>query len=172
MKIIWSPDVILSSHNDGNYFTVKQTAKKPKIELLNNTNKTKDKLYKLLIMYDPDAVKPFIHWIVTLDGKDILPYYPPSPPVKTGLHRYMFCLIPKNTTINKNRIMSNEISTMINKENQKENKERNNCLFHFTSKYFVNGGTLKKYLKQLKNSTRNIKIKLNNKQIQKNKTTT
>jgi phosphatidylethanolamine-binding protein (PEBP) family uncharacterized protein len=44
-----------------------------------------------LIMYDPDAVgeKTYVHW-VQVDGKDLLPYAPPSPPPNTGEHRYIF----------------------------------------------------------------------------------
>ncbi len=133
MKIIWSPEVVLSSSNNGSYFTTKQTSKKPKIILdkINQTenNKTEN---KLLMMYDPDANVPFIHWVVTLSGRDILPYYPPSPPKKTGLHRYMFCLI-SSPPITNNRMLNKMPSCK--------------PILYFTSKYFVNGGTLKKYRK-------------------------
>ncbi len=82
------------------------------------------------MMYDPDAKVPFIHWVVTLSGRDILPYYPPSPPKKTGLHRYMFCLI-SSPPITNNRMLNKMPSCK--------------PILYFTSKYFVNGGTLKKY---------------------------
>lgn len=129
MKIVWSSDIILSSLNNTIYFTTKQVSKKPKIIL-----EQKDKMLenKLLMMYDPDSQTPFIHWITTLSGKDILPYYPPSPPEKTGLHRYVFCLISSPPVTN-NRLL-NKIPSC-------------KPMFYFMSKYFANGGTLKKYYK-------------------------
>lgn len=47
-----------------------------------------------VLMYDPDASKPdWIHWIVTAE-KTLLPYQGPTPPPKSGLHRYKFLLLP------------------------------------------------------------------------------
>ena len=51
-----------------------------------------------LVMYDPDALGgTFIHWIVTnikngdiIKGTQLVPYKPPTPPSKTGKHRYIF----------------------------------------------------------------------------------
>ena len=55
-----------------------------------------------LIMYDPDAVQPpWLHWLVVnlsgqipnlKQGTSIVSYAPPSPPPKTGEHRYIFTL--------------------------------------------------------------------------------
>jgi hypothetical protein len=139
MKIVWSSDVVLSSVNNGVYFTTKQVSQKPKII---NVNSVINNDKKLLMMYDPDATKPFIHWVTTLSGKDILPYYPPSPPEKTGLHRYMFCLISSPPSTN-NRIL-NKIPSC-------------KPILYFTSKYmskfFTNGGTKKRY---------NLKCRINN----------
>jgi phosphatidylethanolamine-binding protein (PEBP) family uncharacterized protein len=124
MKIVWSPSVVLSSLTNGIYFTTQQTRNKPKIVVdIENTNSS-----KLLMMYDPDAATPFIHWITTLSGKDILPYYPPSPPQKTGIHRYMFCLISSPPS-NNNRIL-NKIPSC-------------KSMFYFTSKYFIKSKTRK-----------------------------
>ncbi len=123
MKIVWSPSVVLSSLNNGIYFTTQQTRNKPKIINLENMNSS-----KLLMMYDPDAATPFIHWVTTLSGKDILPYYPPSPPQKTGIHRYMFCLISSPPTTN-NRILNKMPSCK--------------PIFYFTSKYFIKSKTRK-----------------------------
>jgi phosphatidylethanolamine-binding protein (PEBP) family uncharacterized protein len=78
--------VVLSSLNNGIYFTTQQTRNKPRLVLDNLDNMNSS---KLLMMYDPDAATPFIHWVTTLSGKDILPYYPPSPPQKTGIYRYI-----------------------------------------------------------------------------------
>ncbi len=135
MKIVWSPDVVLSTENSGVYFTSRETSKKPRI-ILDEANDIENK-EKILMMYDPDAVKPFIHWITTLNGQDILPYYPPSPPKKTGLHRYMFCLISSPPPTN-NRILN----------------EKKYCspIFYFLSKYFV-GGTKKRIKIKNKNKT-------------------
>ncbi len=51
-----------------------------------------------LIMYDPDAPpkrsgKAFLHLIIDSYGNEILPYHPPTPPPKTGIHRYIFRLV-------------------------------------------------------------------------------
>jgi phosphatidylethanolamine-binding protein (PEBP) family uncharacterized protein len=47
-----------------------------------------------VLMYDPDASKPdWIHWIVTAE-ETLLPYQGPTPPPKSGLHRYKFLLLP------------------------------------------------------------------------------
>ncbi len=158
MKLIWSSGVVLSSLNNGNYFTTKQTSKKPRIILDENdksdkSEKNNKQNKNLLMMYDPDARTPFIHWITTLDGQDILPYYPPSPPEKTGLHRYMFCLISSPPSTN-NRMLD----------------KMPNCkpMFYFLSKYFVNGGTLKKYMKKMK-SLKSLKKMKNMKNIKKMK---
>ncbi len=140
MKLIWPSGIVLSSSNNGIYFTTKQTSKKPRIILdesdkSDKSDKNNKQNKQLLMMYDPDARTPFIHWITTLDGQDILPYYPPSPPEKTGLHRYMFCVISSPPSTN-NRIL----------------KKLPSCepMFYFLSKYFVNGGTFKKYIKKMK----------------------
>lgn len=82
------------------------------------------------MMYDPDAPKPFIHWVISLNGKEIIPYYPPSPPDKTGLHRYVFCLISS--------IPSTRIQIPLTKS-----------LFYFTSKF--SGGTRKRSKHNRKN---------------------
>jgi hypothetical protein len=136
MKIVWSPEVVLSSFNNGVYFTTKQTHKKPKLLIERNDSTSS----KLLMMYDPDAATPFIHWITTLSGKDILPYYPPSPPQKTGIHRYMFCLISSPPSTN-NRILSKIPACK--------------PIFYFTSKFYVNGGTLKSKRKSKRKTKKN-----------------
>jgi hypothetical protein len=47
-----------------------------------------------VLMYDPDATKPdWIHWIVTAE-ETLLPYQGPTPPPKSGIHRYRFLLLP------------------------------------------------------------------------------
>ena len=74
------------------------TQKQPNIRI----NKSPKK-YSSLIMYDPDSMKGiFIHWLVInipnnnntiiSNGNALKPYYPPSPPIGTGKHRYIFKL--------------------------------------------------------------------------------
>ncbi len=46
--------------------------------------------HQLVVMYDPDAPTPYVHWIYR-SGKTIVPYVGPNPPpTDTHYHRYMF----------------------------------------------------------------------------------
>ena len=79
-----------------------ETQIQPKIEY----NFDKNKFYTL-IMYDPDAVNgTFFHWIVInikddiKNGKIILPYKGPAPPIRTGKHRYIFELYQQPEILN------------------------------------------------------------------------
>lgn len=73
-----------------------ETQLEPKINININNNDTNQRY--TLIMYDPDATNgTYVHWIVTnitnnniKNGKILLPYKGPSPPPKTGKHRYIF----------------------------------------------------------------------------------
>jgi phosphatidylethanolamine-binding protein (PEBP) family uncharacterized protein len=72
-----------------------QTINQPTVTISPNSTQLSS-----LIMYDPDSVKGiFIHWLVVnipknsnniSDGTFIKKYYKPSPPPKTGKHRYIF----------------------------------------------------------------------------------
>jgi phosphatidylethanolamine-binding protein (PEBP) family uncharacterized protein len=81
-----------------NQFTVEETSEKPSVSIPEGHT---------LVMYDPNAVKPsWIHWIATSQG-DVLPYKGPSPPPGTGIHHYIFALlpgkVPSQLTTNQNR---------------------------------------------------------------------
>lgn len=68
----------------GQELTISQTKNQPTVQLPKNT---------YLIMYDPNAVKPsVIHWIISADHGDLLPYIGPAPPSGTGIHHYIFVL--------------------------------------------------------------------------------
>jgi phosphatidylethanolamine-binding protein (PEBP) family uncharacterized protein len=74
----------------GQMLTKEQTVAEPSVTIPPN---------HYIVMYDPDAVKPdYIHWI-----SGVLPYQGPSPPPRTGLHRYIFALCagspPKAPTV-------------------------------------------------------------------------
>jgi phosphatidylethanolamine-binding protein (PEBP) family uncharacterized protein len=68
-------------------------------------------------MYDPDSVKRiFIHWLIInipknsnniSSGTSIKNYYKPSPPAKTGKHRYIFELYRHDAPI---QVSDKEIS--------------------------------------------------------------
>ncbi|XP_037536602.1 phosphatidylethanolamine-binding protein 4 [Nematolebias whitei] len=77
----------------------------------------KEKKY-VLMMVDPDAPSRtkssgyFRHWLVvdiksnvlkkgTIQGKTLTDYHPPTPPLKTGFHRYQFMLFeqPPSTSV-------------------------------------------------------------------------
>ena len=87
---------------NNDFITPSNSQIKPKVKYNFNMNK----LYTL-IMYDPDAINgTFIHWLVVNikddinNGKIILSYKGPSPPPKTGQHRYIFELYEQDKTIN------------------------------------------------------------------------
>lgn len=80
LTVFYGPKQVL-----GGQFTVEETAVKPSVQIPEGHT---------LVMYDPDAVKPsWIHWIATNQG-DKLSYKGPSPPPGTGIHRYIFALLP------------------------------------------------------------------------------
>jgi len=91
------------------FLKINETQIEPQI----NINNDKSNTYTL-IMYDPDAINgTYIHWIVTdiikndmKNGKILIPYKGPSPPPKTGKHRYIFELYLKgnNEYVNKRSI--------------------------------------------------------------------
>lgn len=60
-----------------------------------------------LIMYDPDSPNPsYLHWMIVnipdgnvSNGNTIISYAGPSPPEKTGTHRYIFELLSQEYSI-------------------------------------------------------------------------
>ena len=95
MEIIYNSIQITSQNPPYQELPLDQTINKPSVTIHPNTTQ-----YSSIIMYDPDSVKGiFIHWLVInipinstniSDGKSIKDYYKPSPPPKTGKHRYIF----------------------------------------------------------------------------------
>lgn len=81
------------------FITPIESKNKPVVKINSNTNK----IYTL-IMYDPDAINgTHVHWLIINindnninSGKIILSYKGPSPPLKTGKHRYIFELYEQN----------------------------------------------------------------------------
>ena len=81
------------SIKNNEYLKLNETQMKPKINYIGDNSK----IYTL-IMFDPDSINgTHIHWIVTniignniSSGMTIIPYKGPSPPPKTGKHRYIF----------------------------------------------------------------------------------
>jgi phosphatidylethanolamine-binding protein (PEBP) family uncharacterized protein len=86
---------------------------KPEVKLNLNSDK-----YYTLIMYDPDAVVgSFVHWLVTNisenninNGETIFSYKGPTPPPKSGKHRYIFELYMQNNKINTEPLQQRSIS--------------------------------------------------------------
>uniref|UniRef100_A0A6C0D9P4 Phosphatidylethanolamine-binding protein n=1 Tax=viral metagenome TaxID=1070528 RepID=A0A6C0D9P4_9ZZZZ len=76
---------------NNSYKTKGSTSMIPYIKLLSLPLST-------LVMYDPDAMQPqYIHYLVTniqngdiSNGTTIFDYNGPTPPVGTGIHRYIF----------------------------------------------------------------------------------
>jgi phosphatidylethanolamine-binding protein (PEBP) family uncharacterized protein len=95
MEITYNGVKITSNTPPYQELPLDQTINKPIVTISTNPAQ-----YSSIIMYDPDSVKGiFIHWLVInipknstniSDGKPIKDYYKPSPPPKTGKHRYIF----------------------------------------------------------------------------------
>jgi phosphatidylethanolamine-binding protein (PEBP) family uncharacterized protein len=140
----------------GQYIPSNQTSDIPNIKY----NGDLDKLYTI-IMYDPDAKnKDYIHFIdinipkgnIT-NGQIILSYKQPTPPPKSGIHRYIFLLFEQNgiiayQKINDRDISLDKIKSIFNLENLKSS-------VFFTSKNMVGG---KKTRSKKKNNKKSRKV--------------
>lgn len=151
--------------NSNIFLNPNEVQKTPNVIYIPNINK----LYTL-IMYDPDAINgTFIHWLVIniignniQKGQTLLPYKGPSPPPKTGIHRYIFILFEQPNKLNINEINQNRNETI---ENIKKELRLNSIPVasqQFTSKY--KGGT-----KKIKNKKNKLTRKKKNYKNHKNK---
>jgi phosphatidylethanolamine-binding protein (PEBP) family uncharacterized protein len=83
------------------FLTPAETQIEPKISYNSNND-----LYTFL-MHDPDSIHgDYCHWLIINipgnklnNGDTILPYKGPSPPPKTGIHRYIFELYKQNNRL-------------------------------------------------------------------------
>ncbi len=95
MEVVYNGVKVISQNPPYQELLLSETINQPIVTITPNTSR-----YSSLIMYDPDSVKGiFIHWLVINipinanninSGQIIKNYYKPSPPPKTGKHRYMF----------------------------------------------------------------------------------
>jgi hypothetical protein len=95
MEVVYNGVKIISQNLPYQELPLSETINQPIVNINPNPSQ-----YSSLIMYDPDSVKGiFIHWLVINipinanninSGQIIKSYYKPSPPPKTGKHRYMF----------------------------------------------------------------------------------
>jgi hypothetical protein len=95
MEVSYGNIKIISQKLPYQEINLPQTINQPTVTISPNSTQLSS-----LIMYDPDSVKGiFIHWLVINipknstninDGTFIKKYYKPSPPPKTGKHRYIF----------------------------------------------------------------------------------
>ena len=98
---------------DNQFLSIYETQNEPKISYKCNNNE----LYTIF-MYDPDSVfGNRFHWILINipcsninNGDIILPYIGPSPPTKTGMHRYTFELYKQRNKIQPFKINDRNIS--------------------------------------------------------------
>ena len=127
-----------------------ETQIQPKIKY----NFNKNKIYTL-IMYDPDAVKGTIfHWIVInikykiINGKILLPYKGPAPPIMTGKHRYIFELYEQTEMLNVEIMTKRNISLNFI-------KKKLNLSKYISKKKFISqndfGGKKTKKIKRINN---------------------
>lgn len=158
---------------DKQYLTPSQTKQQPNINFNFEPN-----TYYTLIMYDPDTLMgDYMHWIIMNikgninNGDTLFPYKGPSPPINTGIHRYIFFIFKQNTIINKLNISVKErnikLSILLNKLQLKSQPLSE---IYFTSKY-QSAGYKKKFHNKLKinRKTKNIK-KIKNKKNRSKKT--
>ena len=140
----------------GQYIPSNQTSDIPNIKY----NGDLDKLYTI-IMYDPDAKnKDYIHFIdinipkgnIT-NGQIILSYKQPTPPPKSGIHRYIFLLFEQNGIISYQKINDRDIS--LDKIKSIFNLENLKSSVFFTSKNMVGG---KKTRSKKKNNKKSRKV--------------
>ena len=97
MEIAYNGNNIITQNKPYQELPLAQTVTQPTVKINSIPSK-----YSSLIMYDPDSVKGiFIHWLIInipknsnniSSGTSIKNYYKPSPPAKTGKHRYIFKL--------------------------------------------------------------------------------
>ena len=95
MEVVYNGVKVISQKAPYQELLLSKTINQPIVTITPNPSQ-----YSSLIMYDPDSVKGiFIHWLVINipinanninSGQIIKSYYKPSPPPKTGKHRYMF----------------------------------------------------------------------------------
>jgi phosphatidylethanolamine-binding protein (PEBP) family uncharacterized protein len=95
MEIAYNGNKIISQSEPYQELLLDKTIKQPNVTINSIPSQ-----YASLIMYDPDSVKGiFIHWLIInipknsnaiSSGTSIKNYYKPSPPPKTGKHRYIF----------------------------------------------------------------------------------
>jgi phosphatidylethanolamine-binding protein (PEBP) family uncharacterized protein len=95
MEVVYNGVKITSQNPPYQELLLSETINQPIVTITPNPSR-----YSSLIMYDPHSVKGiFIHWLVINipitanninSGQVIKSYYKPSPPPKTGKHRYMF----------------------------------------------------------------------------------
>ena len=95
MEVAYNGNNIITQTEPYQELPLFKTIAQPKVTINNIPSQ-----YSSLIMYDPDSVKGiFIHWLiinipknsnVISSGTYIKNYYKPSPPPKTGKHRYIF----------------------------------------------------------------------------------
>ena len=95
MEIAYNGNKIISQSEPYQELLLDKTVTQPNVTINSIPSQ-----YASLIMYDPDSVKGiFIHWLIInipknsnaiSSGTSIKKYYKPSPPPKTGKHRYIF----------------------------------------------------------------------------------
>lgn len=87
---------------NGEYLSLNEAQINPKITFHRFPND-----YYTIIMVDPDApsrsnpiYKYWLHLLIINNDQIIIPYHPPSPPKKSGKHRYIFYLVKQTHQIN------------------------------------------------------------------------
>jgi len=133
------------------------------------------KIYTLL-MYDPDAVKgTHIHWLIINinnnninNGKIILSYKGPAPPVKSGKHRYIFELYEQDKLIDTEDINERNVSVDVVKNKLSISNYISKIQFISEN---INGGRKYRTKKNIKYKTnkKSRKHKINKKRLTKRK---
>lgn len=159
MEISYNGVKITSQHPPYQVLPLDQTINKPTVTI--DPNPTQ---YSSIIMYDPDSVKGiFIHWLVInipknstviSDGKPIKDYYKPSPPPKTGKHRYIFELYSHTNPLQIDTLKEINYSDVSKILSGNPNAKMEKRIVFLTQNMIQTGG--RKYIKKRKSIRRKV----------------
>jgi hypothetical protein len=150
------------------FLTPLQTKQQPTVFY----NFVPNELYTL-IMYDPDTPHgDYVHWLIInikdniKNGEILIPYKGPSPPINTGIHRYIFLLFRQQALIKKSDL--NDVERNIQFNNLLDKLSLINKpieQIYFTSEYQSGGKKMKKMKSKKYRSKKNKTKKIKNKSI-------
>ncbi|XWV24450.1 phosphatidylethanolamine-binding protein-like protein [Tupanvirus deep ocean] len=123
---------------DGVFIPLERITQKPKIKF----DRYPDEFYTIL-MVDPDApsrenpiYKYWLHLLIINNNQKIVSYEPPSPPINSGKHRYIFYLLKQQGVLSKNKLQDFNDNNIDRKNFNLEDFINDNNLKIMSSVYF------------------------------------